>query len=387
MIACATIVRTLAVALWIGGMAALDFLDAPARFALLDRNEAVRLGQVMFERFNRVEIVLALLALLAAWVARSARWTIGLTVLMFVLIVVQAAYLTPGISHLAQGLDFVHRVPGDPRYAAIQPLHTAYAVLEVLIFVAGVVVLSAWARGTRTLRPRPSMPGIWLVDCGRLTYGDAWALQRAVLAARQDDAIPDVVLTVEHPPVVTVGRAGRTSNILVPRDLLDARGIEVHHVERGGDVTYHGPGQLVGYPIVNLRALNEDVVRYVRLLEAMLIEAVAGWGIAAERRRGFPGVWVGGAKIAAIGVAVKRKVTMHGFALNVEPDLSHFELINPCGLGMPVTSLARLLGRAMTIDEVRPAVARAFAETFEVTFEPVALNDLRARLGAAAPRA
>jgi lipoate-protein ligase B len=231
------------------------------------------------------------------------------------------------------------------------------------------------------------MRAMWLVDCGRLPYGDAWTLQRALLAARQDDAVPDVILMVEHPPVVTVGRAGRTSNILVPRDLLDARGIDVHHVERGGDVTYHGPGQLVGYPIVNLRALNEDVVRYVRLLEAMLIQAVAGWGVAGERRRGFPGVWVGGAKIAAIGVAVKRKVTMHGFALNVEPDLSHFELINPCGLGMPVTSLARLLGRSVPIGEVRPVVARTFAEMFEVTHEPVALDDLRARLGAAAPRA
>ncbi len=231
------------------------------------------------------------------------------------------------------------------------------------------------------------MRAMWLVDCGRLPYGDAWTLQRALLAARQDDAVPDVMLLVEHPPVVTMGRAGRTSNILVPRGLLDARGIDVHHVERGGDVTYHGPGQLVGYPIMNLRVLNEDVVRYVRLLEAMLIRAVAAWGVEGERRRGFPGVWVGGAKIAAIGVAVKRKVTMHGFALNVEPDLSHFELINPCGLGMPVTSLARLLGRSVSIGEVRPVVARTFAETFEVTFEPVALDDLRARLGAAAPRA
>jgi len=228
---------------------------------------------------------------------------------------------------------------------------------------------------------------MWLVDCGRLSYGDAWALQRALLAARQGDQVPDVLLLVEHPAVVTVGRAGRTSNILVPRDLLDAQGIEVHHVERGGDVTYHGPGQLVGYPIVNLRAVNEDVVRYVRLLEAALIQALAVWGVEGERRRGFPGVWVGGAKIAAIGIAVKRKVTMHGFALNVEPNLSHFDLINPCGLGMPVTSLARVLGRTVTLDEVRPVVARTFAETFEIAFEPVPLDALRARLGAAAPHA
>jgi len=150
MITFATIVRTLAVALWVGGMAALDFLDAPARFALLDRNDAVRVGQALFERFNRVELVLALVALAAAWLARSARWTIWLTALMLVLVVVQAVYLTPAITRLAQGLDFVHRVPSDPRYAAIQPLHTAYAVLEVIIFAAGVVVLAAWARGARS---------------------------------------------------------------------------------------------------------------------------------------------------------------------------------------------------------------------------------------------
>ena len=231
------------------------------------------------------------------------------------------------------------------------------------------------------------MRTMWLVDCGRLPYGSAWDLQRALLSARQEERVPDVVLTVEHTPVVTVGRVGRAANILVTRALLDARGIDVHHVERGGDVTYHGPGQLVGYPIVNLRALNEDVVRYVRLLEGTLIQAVAAWGIEAERRRGFPGVWVGGAKIAAIGIAVKRKVAMHGFALNVEPDLSHFDLINPCGLGLPVTSLARVLGRSVPLDEVRPVVARSLETAFGVKFEPVPLADLRAHLSAAAPRA
>jgi uncharacterized membrane protein len=145
----ATIVRTLSVALWIGGMAALDFLDAPARFALLNRNDAVRVGQAVFERFNRVEVALGVIAVAAAWAARSTRWTIWLTVLMLVLIIVQAAFLTPAITRLAQGLDFVNRVPGDPRYDAIRPLHGAYAVLEIVIFAAGVVVLAAWARGGR----------------------------------------------------------------------------------------------------------------------------------------------------------------------------------------------------------------------------------------------
>ncbi len=224
----------------------------------------------------------------------------------------------------------------------------------------------------------------WLVECGRMPYADAWSLQRAVLAARQADQIPDTILLVEHPPVVTVGRAGRASNVLVPRELLDARRIEFYEVERGGDVTYHGPGQLVGYPILDLRTLDEDVVRYVRLLEAALLTALGRWEISGERVRGYPGVWVGGAKVAAVGVAVKRKVTMHGFALNVDPDLSHFELINPCGLGKPVTSIARLLGRAVPLDEARPAVAGALSEAFQIRLVPVGAGALETVLRAPA---
>lgn len=223
----------------------------------------------------------------------------------------------------------------------------------------------------------------WLVECGRMPYADAWALQRALVTARQADRIEDVLLLVEHPPVVTIGRGGRAANILVPRDALAARGFEVYEIERGGDVTYHGPGQLVGYPILNLRTLDEDVVRYVRLLEATLIGALERFGIAGARLHGYPGVWVGDAKIAAIGVAVKRKVTMHGFALNVAPDLDQFEVINPCGLGKPVTSMARLLGRPMRLADVQPAVARSFAEVFEMALQPVAAQALRGRIGAA----
>lgn len=223
----------------------------------------------------------------------------------------------------------------------------------------------------------------WLVECGRMPYADAWGLQRALVTARQAGRIEDVILLVEHPPVVTIGRGGRAANILVSRDALAARGFEVHEIERGGDVTYHGPGQLVGYPILDLRALDEDVVRYVRLLEAALIGALDRFGIAGARLRGYPGVWVGDAKIAAIGVAVKRKVTMHGFALNVAPDLDHFEVINPCGLGKPVTSMARLLGRPVSLAEVQPAVAWSFDEVFEIALQPIAVDALRARLGEA----
>ncbi len=147
MIPVAAVVRTLAVAFWIGGMAALDFIDAPARFAspLLDRNQAVAIGQALFARFNRVEVALGVIALASAALARSPRWTIALVALMLALVLVQAAYLTPAITRLARGLDFVHRAPGDPRYAAIRPLHTAYAGLEVAVLVAGAAVLAGWA--------------------------------------------------------------------------------------------------------------------------------------------------------------------------------------------------------------------------------------------------
>jgi len=226
----------------------------------------------------------------------------------------------------------------------------------------------------------------WFVPCGRMGYGDAWALQKLLLAARQAGAAPDTVLFVEHPPVITLGRAARASNVLAAPGMLAARGIEVFQIERGGDVTYHGPGQLVAYPIVDLRAFDEDVGRYVRMLEAALIDALAAWRITAERLRGFPGVWIAGAKVAAIGVAVKRKVTMHGFALNVDPDLAAFDLINPCGLGRPVTSIARQLARPVPLDEAIPVVASSLAETLGLRMETRTIDDIRRALAAAPAR-
>jgi lipoate-protein ligase B len=232
----------------------------------------------------------------------------------------------------------------------------------------------------------------WFVPCGRLAYGDAWALQKTLLEARQAASVPDTVLFVEHPPVITLGRAARASNVVAAPGLLATRGIDVFQIERGGDVTYHGPGQLVGYPILDLRAFDEDVARYVRALEGALIAALGTWGIEARRLAGYPGVWTGGAKIAAIGVAVKRKVTMHGFALNVDPDLAAFDLINPCGLGRPVTSMARTLGRPVSLEEAAPRVASALADALAVRSETRALADLHHALGgepspAARPRA
>jgi lipoate-protein ligase B len=228
----------------------------------------------------------------------------------------------------------------------------------------------------------------WLLDLrgGLVPYAEAWARQRELLGARQAGAVPDILLLLEHAPVVTLGRSAKIEHLLISPEILRGRGIDLFEVERGGDVTYHGPGQLVGYPIVDLRALDEDVVRYMRLLEESLIRTLAVFGIAAGRERGYPGVWVGGAKVAAIGVAVKRRVTMHGFALNVTTDLRAFELINPCGLGRPVTSMSALLGRPVDMDRVRAAYAEQFAQVFGIGLARVERTLVDAAMAAARAR-
>ena len=215
---------------------------------------------------------------------------------------------------------------------------------------------------------------------GMIPFQDAWDLQRRLVAARQQGAIPDVLILLEHQPVFTIGRAGDRGHLLLPREALRQRGFDVYDIERGGSVTYHGPGQLVAYPILDLRALDEDIVRFMRALEESIIRTVADFGIAAARLRGFPGVWVGEAKIAAVGVAVKRRVTMHGMALNVTTSLDHFAWINPCGLGRPVTSMAKELQREVSMPEVAGVYARCFADVYALRLTPVSLGDLEARL-------
>jgi lipoic acid synthetase len=213
----------------------------------------------------------------------------------------------------------------------------------------------------------------WLIEIadGPAPYAEVWALQRELVRARQASTIPDTLILVEHQPVVTMGRSADQAHLLAPREVLAARGIDVFEVERGGSATYHGPGQLVGYPILDLRRWGEDVGRYMRTLESTIIDTLAAFGIDADRRAGYPGVWVGGAKICAMGVAIKRRVTMHGFALNVSTDLSGFDVINPCGLGLPVTSMADLLGRRPDLAEVRGICRTRFAERFELDLERV----------------
>ena len=201
-----------------------------------------------------------------------------------------------------------------------------------------------------------------------MPYAEALALQRSLVEERRFGHIGDTLLLLEHPHVITLGVRGDggRSHILATDEALAARGIEVFEAGRGGDVTYHGPGQLVGYPIVDLNPDRRDVHRYVRDLEEVLIRAARDYGIAAERVEGLTGVWVGREKLAAIGVRIARWVTRHGFALNVNANLDYFSLIVPCGIAdRGITSLSRLLGRPVELDETAERVAGHFANVFD----------------------
>ncbi|HUJ23301.1 MAG TPA: lipoyl(octanoyl) transferase LipB [Bryobacteraceae bacterium] len=179
-------------------------------------------------------------------------------------------------------------------------------------------------------------------DLGRAEYGEAFERQRRLVDQRKQGAIGDQFLVVEHPHTITLGRNGKLENLLARDEVLARAGVAFHHTDRGGDITYHGPGQIVGYPILDLREWKRDVVAYVRAVEQVIIDALADFGLAGERVPGMTGVWVNGAKIAAIGVHISRWVTSHGFALNVATDLSYFQYIVPCGLAKPVASMAAL---------------------------------------------
>lgn len=208
-------------------------------------------------------------------------------------------------------------------------------------------------------------------DLGRLDYPAALALQHEREAQRKLGTIPDQLLLVEHPPVLTMGRNGQMQHVLASPEILERAGIALHHINRGGDVTYHGPGQIVGYPILDLREWKRDVVAYVRALEQVLIDALADFGIASETNPGKTGVWTGGKKIAAIGVHISRWVTTHGFALNVDTDLSHFEYIVPCGLSEPVTSM-RAAGSRVERAEVVSRLICHFGRVFEAEVRELA---------------
>jgi lipoate-protein ligase B len=231
------------------------------------------------------------------------------------------------------------------------------------------------------------MPQLLVTDLGTLPYDEALELQRAVARARISGAIAeDVLLLVEHPPVVTMGRSAKQHHLLAPPALLAARGVELFEVERGGDVTFHGPGQLVGYPIIDLKRHKRDLHWYLRQVEEALIRAVAPFGIAAERSAGQTGVWTQGRKLASIGVHARDWVTWHGFALNVTTDLSYFDLMVPCGIAeVEMTSVAREVGARLDLDaEARRLVIAGFETTFGLASTGIARAELDSLVAAAA---
>lgn len=196
-------------------------------------------------------------------------------------------------------------------------------------------------------------------------YDEAWALQRRLVGERLRGEIPDTLILLEHPPVITLGRSGTHEHLLGSKAELEERGVAFVETDRGGDITFHGPGQIVGYAIVDLDARGRDLHRYLRDLETVLIRALAEFLIQAGRAQGLTGVWVGDAKVAAIGIRVSRWVTHHGFALNIDTDLSYFDLIVPCGIAdRRVTSMESLLGHPVDRERVEDALGRAFGEVF-----------------------
>jgi lipoyl(octanoyl) transferase len=237
-----------------------------------------------------------------------------------------------------------------------------------------------------------------IIDLGLIAYAEAWELQKRVVAARKAGAIENVLLFCEHPHVITQGRSGNRANLLAGENVLRQKGVEYFETSRGGDITYHGPGQIVGYPILNLGAIRRDVVWYVRSLEEAMIRATAEFGIEARREPGKTGIWVDNGfftshespvtshdsaaeKLAAIGVHISRWVTSHGFAYNVATDLRYFELIVPCGIaGRKATSLEKLLGRNVSLGEIKPLLAKHFGEVFGLTVRTAPREELFEKL-------
>jgi lipoyl(octanoyl) transferase len=237
-----------------------------------------------------------------------------------------------------------------------------------------------------------------IVDLGLIGYAEAYALQKRVVAARKVDGIEDVLLLCEHTPVITQGRNGKREHLLVSENVLRQRNVEFFETSRGGDVTYHGPGQLVGYPILQLGAIRKDVVWYVRMLEEVMIRTSAEFRICARREEGKTGIWVGNEdknftqrtqsgeetaadKLGAIGVHISRWVTSHGFAYNVATDLRNFDLIVPCGIaGRKATSLEKLLERAVSVKEVEPKIVRHFGEVFGLEMKAGSREELLEKL-------
>ncbi|MBX6350598.1 MAG: lipoyl(octanoyl) transferase LipB [Clostridia bacterium] len=222
----------------------------------------------------------------------------------------------------------------------------------------------------------------WLLTPGLVEYRSAWEAQRELAAARAAGLVPDCFILLQHPHTFTLGRRADPANVLADEETLTRLGIEVVAIDRGGDVTYHGPGQWVGYPILDITPRGGDVLRYLHDLEDVLVLALCEFGIEARpgRELALTGAWVGDDKIAAIGVKVRGGITQHGFALNVATDLRFFELIVPCGIrDKGVTSIEKVLGRPVPMDAAARALQRAFSQVFDARLEPVAWDEALAR--------
>jgi len=226
-------------------------------------------------------------------------------------------------------------------------------------------------------RNRRLPPSALIIDFGSLDYRTCWDLQHRVHHLRREQRLPDCLLLGEHPHVFTIGKRGRRDNVLVAETVLKQRHIPCLTIERGGDVTYHGPGQLVGYPIFALRGKGMGVVDFVERLEEVMIRTLDDWGIRGERNPKNRGVWLGEEKIGFVGIAVQRGISYHGVALNVDPDLSFFDMINPCGFtDVKTTSMAAAAHRPVAMDRVKQRIAAHFAEVFERGFTPLDIDDL-----------
>jgi lipoyl(octanoyl) transferase len=231
------------------------------------------------------------------------------------------------------------------------------------------------------------MTNCGIIDLGLVAYAEAYALQKRIVAARKAGAIEDVLLLCEHPHVITQGRNGKREHLLASERVLHQKNIEYFETSRGGDVTYHGPGQIVGYPLLNLAAIRRDVVWYVRMLEEVMIRATADFQLASYRVPGKTGIWVqAGAteeKLGAIGVHISRWITSHGFAYNVSTDLRYFDLIVPCGIAdRKATSLEKALGRAISVSEVQAGLSHHFGDVFGLQLVAVSLADMMKKLQA-----
>lgn len=219
----------------------------------------------------------------------------------------------------------------------------------------------------------------YIIDLGMMDYQKALDLQHHLWSRRVEGGIPDLLLILEHPHVMTLGRRGVLSHLLVSPDVLKAMGIPIFHTERGGEITYHGPGQLVAYPIFNLKEYGYRLIHYVSQLEEVILSALRDFGIEGQRDSSNRGVWVDGDKIASIGVAIKRWVSLHGLALNYATDLKYFDLINPCGLkGKRMTSMERILGRKVLRDQLTERVCIHFKRIFQRDWEEKGLEEVMA---------